>query len=173
MKVDGHLCGFGEGADGASQIAKVGMAIPGRDAFEDGTQLRIVADGLCQQLDLPAQGDDLRLLCIGFCGEGGECLLPRVGESHPGAHAEGVVENNQKKAALGVCGGAVHKGICEGQHYKQNKRSAKREEQKVFETAMPGGTLRAAFKEHQRADWARCSDVTPQQMHEDGDAERR
>ena len=67
-----------------------------------------------------------------LCGERGERLLLGVGKSRAGAHAEGVVENDQKQAAVGVCGGAAHKGIGEGQHYKQNKRRAQREEQQIF-----------------------------------------
>ncbi len=119
------------GAEIAAQLAEVCVAIAGLDALERGAQLRLVGDRLRQNLELPAESHDLRLLRVRLCGQRCKRLLLRVGESRAGAHAEGVVENDQKQTAVGVGGSAPHKGIGKGQHDEQHQRKAQREQQQI------------------------------------------
>ena len=86
----------------ATELAEVGMAVAGLNALERRAQLRIVGDRLREYIHLAAEGDDLRLLRVRFCGQRGERLLLGIGKARSGAHAEGIVEHDEQLTAVGI-----------------------------------------------------------------------
>ena len=74
-------------------------------------------------------------------------------QARTGAHAEGVVDDQQHQSVAGERGGvAVDEGIREGENQEQQHQQAQREEQEMIEPAMTRGGMRAGLVEHQGAD---------------------
>ena len=75
MKIDRAAHRLAHGADGASQLAKVGVPIARLDAFQRRAQLCLVVDRLRQHFELPAESHDLRLLRVRLCRQQRKRLL--------------------------------------------------------------------------------------------------
>ena len=79
MKLDRGVDGFGHGPDGAGKFAEVAVAVAGLDRLDGGAQGALVLDRLGHELQLRAEGGDLRAGGA-FAGEdvhgSGLCVVP-------------------------------------------------------------------------------------------------
>ena len=131
-----------QGANSAAQLAEIRVAVAGLNAFESRAQLRIIGDRLREHFHLAAQRHDLRLLAVRLCGQRRQRLLFGVGKPRSGAHAEGIIENDEQQTAVCIRRGAAHKRIGKGQHDQQHQRKAQREKQQMLQLAVTRGALR-------------------------------
>jgi hypothetical protein len=109
------------------------VTIAGLDALQCGAQLCGIRNRLRQYLKLTAERYDLRLLRWLFSGELRNRLLPGVCKSHAGTHAERVIEDDEKQAAIRVCRDSTHERVGKGENYEKDQRTAKSKEHEVFE----------------------------------------
>ena len=95
LHVDRPMYSVGKRAHRVYQFTEAGMTIAWLNAIEHGSKLGFIMDGLRQNIQLPAQCHDLRLVTAGLGSERREGLPLGLGKSRPDSHAEGVVQDDQ------------------------------------------------------------------------------